>query len=41
MPHLVVLAADHPPAGSAGFYTTVQLTDSPEVHGRWQVLPFN
>ncbi|MDT7714163.1 MAG: hypothetical protein QOH09_155 [Pseudonocardiales bacterium] len=41
IPHLVVLAADHPPAGSVGFYTTVQLTDSPEIHGRWQVLPFN
>jgi Domain of unknown function (DUF1929) len=39
--HLIVLAADHPPAGSVGFYTTVQLSESPAVHGGWQVLPFN
>ena len=41
VPHLFVLAADHPPAGSVGVYTTVQLTESPGVHGQWEVLPFN
>ncbi len=41
VPHLFVLAADHPPAGSVGVYTTVQLTESPSVHGQWEVLPFN
>jgi hypothetical protein len=40
-PHLVVVAADHPPAGSVGFYTTVQLTESSTVHGKWEMLPFN
>ena len=41
VPHLLVLAADHPPAGSVGVYTTVRLTESPAVHGTWEVLPFN
>jgi len=41
VPHLLVLAADHPPAGSIGVYTTVQLTESLSVHGQWEVLPFN
>jgi hypothetical protein len=40
-PHLVVVAADHPPTGSAGVYTTVRLTESPAIHGRWELLPFN
>jgi hypothetical protein len=38
---LVILAADHPPAGSTGFTTTVQLTESRAVHGEWQILPYN
>ena len=41
VPHLLVLAADHPPTGSVGFYTTVRLTESPDLHGTWEVLPFN
>jgi len=40
-PHLVILAADHPTDGSVGFYTTVRLTESPTVHGKWEVLRFN
>ena len=40
-PQLVVVAADHPPAGSIGFLTTVELTESATIHGKWQVLPFN
>ncbi len=41
IPHLVILAADHPLTGSVGFYTTIQLTESPTVHGTWRVLPYN
>ena len=41
VPHLLVLAADHPTTGSVGCYTTIQLTESPGIHGRWEVLPFN
>ncbi len=40
-PQLVIVAADHPVAGSVGFYTTVQLAESPAVHGRWQQLAVN
>ena len=40
-PHLLVLAADHPATGSVGVYTTIQLTESPGIHGQWNVLPFN
>jgi hypothetical protein len=40
-PTLLVLASDHPQAGSVGFYTTVRLTESPHIHGQWEVLPFN
>jgi hypothetical protein len=40
-PQLLVLAADHPVTGSVGFYTTLRLTESPAIHGQWEVLPFN
>jgi hypothetical protein len=40
-PHLLVLTADHPTTGNVGCYTTIQLTESPGVHGQWEVLPFN
>jgi hypothetical protein len=40
-PALLILASDHPASGSVGFYTTVSLTESPEVHGQWEVLDFN
>jgi hypothetical protein len=40
-PHLLILAADHPTTGSVGVYTTVQLTESPGIHGEWEILPFN
>ena len=41
VPHLLVLAADHPTDGQRRLYTTVQFTESPGYHGRWEVLPFN
>jgi hypothetical protein len=40
-PTLLTLASDHPTTGSVGFYTTARLTESPDVHGQWEVLPFN
>jgi hypothetical protein len=41
VPHLLVLAADHPATGSVGCYTMIQLTESPGTHGQWEILPFN
>lgn len=41
IPNLLILASDHPPDGSVGFYTTVWLKESPYIHGKWDLLPFN
>lgn len=38
---LVVFAVDHPPGGNAGFYTVLPLVETPQRHGRWELLPFN
>jgi hypothetical protein len=40
-PTLIIVASDHPLTGSTGFYTTVLLTESPAIHGKWEVLRFN
>lgn len=37
---LLVAAIDNPPELNAGFYTSIALTETPAVHGQWEVLPY-
>ncbi len=37
---LLVMSVDNPPALNSGYYTSIALTESPQAHGQWQVLPF-
>lgn len=37
---LLVCAVDNPPGINGGFYTSIALTQTPQSHGQWQVLPF-
>jgi len=41
VPHLLILAVDHPATGNVGVYTAVRLVEDPSVHGSWEMLPFN
>lgn len=38
---LVVAAVDNPPGVNTCNYTVLPLVETPPVHGKWQVLPFN
>jgi hypothetical protein len=40
-PQLLIMAVDNPPGVNTGFYTLIPLSESPDTHGKWELLPFN